>query len=61
MYDDFKWCRPSEIWKGEIELFSNGIEPNDINQGFLGNCYFLASLSALAEFPTRVSEIFYQE
>lgn len=32
--------------------------PNDIKQGRLGDCYFLASLSAIAEFPNRIEKIF---
>ena len=32
--------------------------PNDIKQGRCGDCYFLASLSALAEFPDRIKRIF---
>ena len=34
------------------------ISPNDIKQGSVGNCYFLAALSALAEEPNRVKEMF---
>lgn len=34
------------------------MEPNDINQGQLGDCYFLAALSSLAEFPDRVQDLF---
>jgi hypothetical protein len=55
-----KWLRPPEIFKcsyDEIKLFDT-IDPNDINQGALGNCYFLATLSALAEFPDRVMKVF---
>jgi hypothetical protein len=55
-----KWLRPHEIFKcdyTEIKLFDT-IDPNDIKQGQLGNCYFLATLSALAEFPERVKRIF---
>ena len=32
--------------------------PTDIKQGRCGDCYFLASLSALAEYPDRISRIF---
>jgi calpain-15 len=34
------------------------IEVSDIKQGILGDCYFLSCLSALAERPHRIKEIF---
>lgn len=36
----------------------NGINPADIQQGNIGDCYFLASISALAENPQRIKNIF---
>lgn len=33
-------------------------QPNDINQGALGDCYFLAGLAALAQRPDRIYKIF---
>jgi hypothetical protein len=33
--------------------------PSDINQGGLGNCYYLAVLSAMAEKPERIQACFY--
>jgi calpain-15 len=36
----------------------NGIDPADIQQGNIGDCYFLASISALAENPQRIQNIF---
>ena len=53
-----QWKRASEIYPKQ-EVFIDGIEPNDINQGALGNCYFLAVLSAMAEFPDRVQACFH--
>ncbi len=50
------WRRPPEIMGcgyDEIKIFDT-IDVNDIAQGLLGNCYFLAALSGLAEEPERV-------
>jgi len=48
--------------KGEINVFegedSEGIEPDDILQGNLGDCYFLSSVSALSEKPHLVKRLF---
>jgi hypothetical protein len=34
------------------------ITPQDINQGYIGNCWIMAAISALAEIPGRVNDIF---
>ena len=57
LYKSFTWKRASQIYK-PLYIFEDGVEPNDINQGQLGDCYFLAALSSLAEFPDRVKEMF---
>lgn len=55
---DIEWQRLSEMYK-DPQVFHDGITPNDINQGELGNCYFLAVLSAMAEIPERVQACFH--
>lgn len=40
-----------------IHIVYDGIEPEDIYQGKLGDCYFLSSISALAENPERVQRL----
>lgn len=41
-------------------LFSQ-IEPSDIKQGMLGDCYYLCSLSSLAERKDLIERLFYNE
>jgi hypothetical protein len=53
----FSWKRVSEIIGKDFVLY-NKIELDDINQGAIGNCYFLSSLSAIAEFQERFEKIF---
>jgi len=55
-FDAYEWKRASEIFDN-VMLFSDKIQPNDINQGQLGDCYFLAVLSSLAEFPDRIRRL----
>ena len=36
---------------------TNSISVQDINQGYIGNCWIMAAISALAEVPSRVDNI----
>jgi len=53
------WARPSEMTEGKPSLWgSKGVLPAGTNQGLLGDCWMLASASALAEHPDRVMKMF---
>lgn len=52
------WKRPHEFMHGKPKLFENDPDPNDIRQGAIGNCWFLASIAALAESPVLVKRLF---
>ena len=59
----YEWKRLSEIYPDGCLFQDNcgeGVEisPNDIKQGSLGDCYFLAVLSAMAEFPESIRSLF---
>jgi hypothetical protein len=51
------WERAGKIFNGKQVLF-NQLAVDDIIQGELGSCYFLAAASALAEVPYRVEKLF---
>ncbi|CAD8099985.1 unnamed protein product [Paramecium sonneborni] len=52
------WKRPKEFLQpDQINLFDT-IDPKDVIQGELGNCYFLSSLSALAQVPQIIERLF---
>ena len=39
-------------------MFKDSIDPSDIKQGALGDCYFLTCLAALSEKPDRIRKLF---
>mmetsp|Transcript_19880 Transcript_19880/g.18896 ORF Transcript_19880/g.18896 Transcript_19880/m.18896 type:complete len:116 (+) Transcript_19880:100-447(+) len=57
-WETFVWKRASEVYRKSKFCIFNNITPTDIKQGYCGNCYFLSSISSLAEFPERVKAMF---
>lgn len=53
-----EWKRPEEIFSENFHVFEGKINPNDVKQGLLGDCYFLASASAIAEHENRIKKLF---
>ena len=51
------WIRAARLQpKGEPSRLYNGIEPSDIMQGSLGDCWLLSALAAVAEFPEYIED-----
>lgn len=60
-----EWARPSEIMKSGGSNKAPSLwgdtgrpQPGGIQQGMLGDCWFLSSASSLAEYPERIERIF---
>ena len=56
--DAHKWKRVADIKQGQWKLFEGKIEFADVNQGSLGDCYFLSAITSLAKFPNILIEKF---
>lgn len=54
---DFLWLRPEQFFKGTPKVYDT-IDPDDILQGGLGDCYFLAAIASIARKPQRLERIF---
>ena len=53
-----EWKRASEVFDDSYTLWgTNGITPHDIEQGSIGNCWYLAAAAALAEYPERLDRV----
>ena len=52
------WKRLQDHLTSPTLFGNNGIGPSDVEQGYIGNCWFMASISALAEYPGRVESLF---
>jgi hypothetical protein len=57
---EHNWKRLSQIVTDPV-LFDGRIEPQDIIQGALGDCYFLSAIAALAEKEARITQIFSEQ
>lgn len=56
-----EWKLPNEVFKTGAQLFAGGITPEDIQQGALGDCWFLCAIAALTEFPVLIEALFPEE
>ncbi|CDW75384.1 calpain family cysteine protease containing protein [Stylonychia lemnae] len=56
-YKTLIWKRTSDLSYSH-DIRNELIEPGDVIQGTIGNCYFLSALSSLAQYPQRVLSLF---
>ena len=56
--DAIHWRRPKDFLTGKYEIFLQSIEPNDILQGKLGDCWLMSAVASLSERPELVQRLF---
>ena len=56
---DLQWKRIGDYWSDRTLWGPSGVVPGDVAQGDLGNCWLMAALSAYAEYPSRVHDLFH--
>ena len=59
--NEIAFYRPNEIFGDNYCLFSKKIEMGDVQQGSLGDCYFLSSVANICKFPNMVQKLFRQK
>lgn len=57
-WQNYVWLRPTQIFQGPYHIYDQKINPNDILQGQLGDCYFLSAIAAIAEYQDRIKKLF---
>ena len=57
-YVDYKWKHADDIFGKDNYTVFKDIDPTNVKQGELGDCYFLCAITALAEYPERLKRIF---
>jgi hypothetical protein len=55
---ELEWKRASEFMEEGYTIFDEHPKIEDINQGAIGNCYFLSALTALTQYPNLIRRIF---
>jgi len=59
-WDKIIWARAEEILDTQnYKIFEKGTSANDINQGNIGDCYFLSAIASLCKFPKLIDRLFH--
>jgi len=53
-----EWIRADELCDEGMQLFAEGVNSQDIMQGQLGDCWLLAAMACLAEYPGAIYKLF---
>ena len=59
--NEIGFVKAKDLFPKGFNLFSDKIEMGDVQQGSLGDCYFLSSVASLCKFPSLIKRMFRQE
>lgn len=51
---EFSMESPEKMFPNGYDLFDSKIEMNDLNQGAIGDCYFVSTIASLADYPSQI-------
>ena len=58
-WEKYNWSRVEEILNSKnYQVFEDGISPDDIIQGSIGDCYFLSAVGSLCKFSHYIDRLF---
>lgn len=58
-FEGYEWARPDKIFGGEpYAVYNDSPDSNDIVQGMIGDCYYLAALSSICTYKDRIKRLF---
>ena len=59
-WEKYNWCRVEDILNSKnYQVFEDGISPDDILQGSIGDCYFLSAIGSLCKFSHYIDKLFF--
>jgi len=58
-WEKYNWSRVEDILNSKnYQVFEDGISPDDIIQGSIGDCYFLSAIGSLSKFSRYIDRLF---
>ena len=58
-WEKYNWCRVEDNLNSKnYQVFEDGISPDDIIQGSIGDCYFLSAVGSLTKFTHYIDRLF---
>ena len=59
-WEKYNWNRVEDILNSKnYQVFEEGITPDDIIQGSIGDCYFLSAIGSLCKFSRYIDKLFF--